>query len=171
MTFIKKITYIVPVLLLTLASLGQAASKVAIFSPEAAIMNSKAYKQSVEDLNRSPEFAKMMAEYEAKQAELKSLDEESKSKGLTWSTEQVADFRKKVDYLQLDMQGLVKKIKAEQKSVGEKVMVKAQKTIPEILKKIAKKDKIDLILRADAAVHISDEAVDITKKVIDELNK
>ena len=171
MTFIKKMIYIVPVLLLALTSASHAASKVAIFSPEAAIMNSKAYKKSVEDLNRSPDFAKMMADYEAKQAELQELDKESKSKGLTWSNEQVADFRKKVDYLQLDMQGLVKKIKAEQKAVGEKVMVEAQKTIPDILAKIAKKDKIDLILRADAAVHISDKSVDITKKVIDELNK
>lgn len=157
--------------LVSLFSFSAYAGKVAIFSPEAAIMNSKAYKNNVDALNRKPEFSKMVTEYEAKENELKELDKEGKSKGLTWSEDQVAEFRKKVDYLKLDMQGLIKKIKAEQKSVGEKVMTDAQKTIPEILAKIAKKEKIDVVIRADAAVHIGDKTVDITEQVIQELNK
>lgn len=170
MNFIKNFL-VSALVLISVFSLHAYAGKVAIFSPEAAIMNSKAYKSSVDSLNKKPEFAKMVAEYEAKEAELKDLDKEGKSKGLTWSEEQVAEFRKKVDYLKLDMQGLVKKIKAEQQSVGEKVMADAQKTIPEILEKIAKKEKIDIVIRADAAVHIGSKSVDITEKVIEELNK
>ena len=166
MNIMKIVSFVV----LACVSAFSFAGKIAVFNPQAAFTNTEAAKAAYEELKRNPTFAKMISDAEGINQELQALDKERKSKGLTWGADQAAENKKKIDYLLLDRRGLEQKIEAEQKAYFERMMVIRQQHAPGILEKIVKAEGIDLVLRPESAIYAAPE-LDITQKIIDELNK
>lgn len=158
------------VLLSVLAPWAMSAGKVAVFNPQVAFTSSESAKAAYEELKRNPTFAKLIADADGIDKELQELDKERKSKGLTWSAEQTADNQKKIEYLLLDRRGLEKKVEAENKAYLTRMMEIGQKSAPQIIERIIKAEGIDIVLRPDAVFIVAPE-LDITPKVVEELNK
>ncbi len=153
-------------------AIGQVAfaGKVVIFDAQQAIMQTSMAKQRMEALQKNPEYAKLRAELDGYQADLSALAKEAESKGLTWSAEQQAEHRKKVEFIQADRQLVIQKLQKENDDLVKGLLEEGQKMIPAVLEQLVKSDEIDVILRKEATFFAS-PAVDITAKVIAELNK
>ena len=146
------------------------AGKVVVFDVQQAILQTNVAKQRGDALQSKPEFALLRAEGESLQAELEALAKEAESKGLTWSPEVQAEHRKKMEFIQADLQLIVQKIKKEQDDLIQGLLRDGQAQIPAILNQLVQSEGIDIILRKDAAMFAVPEH-DITPKVIAELNK
>ncbi|WP_045860632.1 OmpH family outer membrane protein [Teredinibacter purpureus] len=146
------------------------AGKIAIFNHENAIMATQAASQAVEKLKADAGYARMMTQIESLQADLKALAKESESKGITWSQEQVASHRKKMEYVQADLQLVAKKIQAENAAVINKLAQEFQPKMQGVLDTIMKADGIDIVLRPQSVYTVMPE-LDITAKVTAGLDK
>ena len=146
------------------------ATNVVVFDAQQAIMQTNSARQRMEELQKKPEYAKLVAEAEGLKADLASLSKDAESKGLTWSPEQQAEHRKNVEFVQADFKLVVQKIQKEQDDLVKSLLAEGQKMIPEALEKIVKAEAIDIVLQKQAAIW-SNPSVDITAKVIAELNK
>lgn len=146
------------------------AGKIVVFNPQLAFTSTESAKAAYEELKRNSTFAKMLSDAEGINQELQELDKERKSKGLTWSAEQVADNKKKMEYLLLDRRGIEQKVEAENKAYLSRMMEAGQNNAPEIIERIVKSEGIDIVLRPESVFIVGPE-LDITQKVIDELNK
>jgi Outer membrane protein (OmpH-like). len=146
------------------------AGKIAIFNHESAMMGTKLAAQTVEQLKANAEYAKMTAQIESLQADLKALAKESETKGMTWSQEQGAAHRKKMEYVQADLQLAVKKIQAENAAVMKKLADELEPKLKGVLDSIMKEDGIDIILRPQS-VYLVQPSLDITAKVVEGLDK
>lgn len=146
------------------------AGKVVIFDAQQAILQTDHAKQRMDELQKKPEYAKLVAEAEGLKAELATLSKNAESQGLTWSAEKQAEHRKNVEFVQGDFQRVVQKIKKENDDLMQGLLADGQQKIPAILDKIVKAEGIDIVLRREAAF-IAMPAADVTAKVIAELNK
>ncbi|WP_096087296.1 OmpH family outer membrane protein [Agaribacterium haliotis] len=146
------------------------AGKVVVFDPQQAIMQTDAAKKRMQDLQKKPEYSKMVAEAEGLKADLEALAKEAESKGLTWSDEQKLEHRKQIEFVQADFQLVVQKIQKENDDLLKGLLAQGQQQLPGILEALVKAEDIDIILRKDTTI-VSMPAADITGKVIAELNK
>ena len=164
-TFIK----IVAVFVLCQSSFALA-GKIVTMDAQQAILATEYAKQRSDELKRKSDYAKMVAEAEALKADLAKLNEEAQSKGLTWSEEQQADFRKKVQTAQTDFQFVVQKIQKENEALMQSLIADGQNKLSTVLEQLIKSEDIDMVLRREAA-YIALPTSDITAKVVEELNK
>ena len=155
--------------LLTLSAFSFA-GKIVVFDPQQAIMQTDSAKNKMQELQKRPEYAKLIAEAEGLKADLEALSKEAESKGLTWSEDQRAEHRKSVEFVQADFQLVVQKIQKENDALLKGLLAQGQAALPAILEAIVKAEDIDIILRKEVTI-VSMPAADITSKVISELNK
>lgn len=165
-----KITKVLLAVVTVFCAHAASAGKVVVFDIQQAIMGTDYAKSVQQKLREKPEYAKLIAEIEASQAELKDLDKEATSKGLTWSPEQKEENKKKMGYLQADLQLAIKKIQKENEGAMQGLFSEAESKLKVVIDQLVKSEGIDMILRKEAAVFAS-PAVDITPKLISELNK
>lgn len=156
----------------TLVAVAQfaVAGKIVVFNPESALLATKHAETVIEKLKANPEYAQMTAQIESLQTDLKSLAKESETKGMTWSQEQVAAHRKKMEYVQADLQLAAKKIQAENQAVIGKIAQELQPKMDAALSDIMKAEGIDAVLRPQAVIKVN-SSIDITAKVVDAINK
>ncbi|MFT7558473.1 MAG: outer membrane protein [Flavobacteriales bacterium] len=165
-----KLKFTLFAVLFAFASQSAFAGKTVVFNYRVAITNTDSAKGQLQALQAKPEIAKMVADFEGHNADLEGLSKERDSKGLTWSPEQQAEFRKKAEFIQADLQLLQKKIQKEQETVFQKIEQQGGKHLNAILEQIMKSDDIDLILPAESVLR-ANTSIDITAKVVAELNK
>lgn len=146
------------------------AGKVVVFDHEQAIFNTKLAKKRIEELQAKPDYAQMMAQAESLKADLAALSKEANSKGMTWSAEEKADHRKKLEYIQADLKLAAQKLQAEQGVVLKAIMEEIQPKLEEVLKKHVASEDVDMILRKQVT-YVAVPAVDITDKITKELDK
>ncbi|VUD68227.1 hypothetical protein TDB9533_04051 [Thalassocella blandensis] len=146
------------------------AGKVVVFDHEQAIFNTKLAKKRIEELQAKPDYAQMMAQAESLKADLAALSKEANSKGMTWSAEEKADHRKKLEYIQADLKLAAQKLQAEQGVVLKAIMEEIQPKLEDVLKKYVTAEDVDMILRKQVT-YVAVPAVDITDKITKELDK
>ncbi|WP_075186720.1 OmpH family outer membrane protein [Teredinibacter haidensis] len=146
------------------------AGKIAIFNHESAMMGTKQAAQAIEKLKANAEYNQMMTQIESLQADLKGLAKEAETNGMTWSQEKMAEHRKKMEYVQADLQLAAKKIQGENAAVINKLAQEFQPKLKAVLDEIMKADGIDVILRPQAVYTVM-PALDITAKVTAALDK
>jgi len=146
------------------------AGKVVVFDAQQAILQTNKAQARMQALQKESEYASLVAEAEGLKSELETLAKTAESKGLTWSAEQQAEHRKKVQTVQGDFQFVVQKIQKENDDLVKTLLAEGQQDIPVILEQIVKAEDIDMILRKEAT-YVALPAADITAKVIAELNK
>ncbi|MBX2857028.1 MAG: OmpH family outer membrane protein [Cellvibrionaceae bacterium] len=146
------------------------AGKIAVFNHEQAIMQTKHAESIVKELQAKPEYSSLMAQIESLRADLQGLAKEQETKGMTWSGERQAEHRKKIEYVQADMQLAAKKIQAEQNTVAKRLMEDMAPKLESAIKKIVDSEDIDVLLKVPAVYYVKPD-LDITKKVAVELDK
>ena len=146
------------------------AEKIGVLNPQAAIMGSDIAKKAMRDLEENKEYAALVAKAENLRADLQSLAKEAETKGMTWSVDERAAHQKKIEYVNADFQLAGQKIQAERKAMSDKVVREVQPKLEKVIEEVVKKDKLDVVLNAQA-VFFASEKVDITKKVVEALNK
>lgn len=168
MTVIQKV--IAVVVLSTLSAVSFAQGKVVILDVQAAMLSTELAKKQMAVLDKNPEFASMKAKLDGLVADMKKLQTTAEKDGLTWSAEQQAEHRKKVEYLRADYELAGKKLQAEQQAVMQRVLQELGPKTRTVLDQLIAADNIGLVLNSQAAIHAA-PAYDITAKLTDMLNK
>jgi outer membrane protein len=157
-------------LLMSAATLSFAATNVVVFNPQAAILRSDTAQKQLEELRGDSDYASMQARLESLKTDLEGLRKESETKGMTWSADQVAEHRKKMESVGSDLQYTAKKMQSEQQSVLERIMQQMQPKVEKALSEVVKEVGADLVLDSQSAFFAAPKA-DITAKVTEKLNK
>lgn len=165
---IKKILVVLVLCGVSVASFAQ--GKVVILDIQAAMLSTELAKKELAKLDKNPEFASMKAKLDGLIADIKKLQASAEKDGMTWSAEQQAEHRKKVEYLRADYELAGKKFQAEQQAVVQQVIQQLGPKTRTVLDQLVASDNIGLILNSQAAIHAS-PAFDITSKLTDLLNK
>lgn len=152
------------------ASSAMAQGKIAVFSLEAAILNTEVAKKRFSEYEKNAEFAQLKAQFESAQADLKGLDEKQKKDGATWSPEQIAEHRKQIEYKRADLELVVKKLQAEEQQLRAGILQELGPQAQKIAQELIESEGIGLVLNAQA-VAFADSAYNITPKITDRLNK
>ena len=160
------------VVLLTVAfsSIAFASGKIVVLDPQEAILSTNAAKKRIEEFKTNAEFAEMLAKYESLKVDLQGLAKDAEKNGMTWSQEQQADYRKKMEYKRADFELAAKKLQAEEKAAMSRIMQEFAPKVQEALKQIIAAEAIGMVLNSQAVYHV-DDAFNITAKVTDKLNK
>ncbi len=158
-------------LVLLLVSLNAAAQagKIAVFSPQEAILNSELAKQRLQQLGEEKEFQENKNEHEKLRKEYKDLVDEVKKESAVMTAEQQADAQRKINSLRADIEHILKKLQAAQNDVINELGVEVGPRVQKILAELVRDDQIGLILRKEAVMHAT-SSYDITSKVTDKLN-
>lgn len=146
------------------------AGKIVVFSPEQAIFNTDLAKKRVDELEAKADFAQLIAQAEGLRSDLEALAKEEKSKGMTWGAEELAQHRKKREYVQADLKLAAQKLQAERNAVLKAIMEELQPKLEEVLKAYVTSEGIDMVLNKQVA-YISVPSSDITVEVTKRLNK
>ena len=146
------------------------AGKVVVFDHEQAIFDTALAKKRIKELQAKPDYAQMMAQAESLKADLAALSKEAESKGMTWSAQEKAEHRKKLEYIQADLKLAAQKLQAEQSAVLREIMEEIQPKLEEVLKKYVTAEGVDMILRKQVT-YVAVPAIDITDKITAELDK
>lgn len=147
-----------------------AAGKVAILDLQAVVLGSNAGQGQMQELERNPEYAKLVASMEDIEADLQSLDNQLKNEGLTWGEDKKQKHVAKMNELARDRQGALNQLNRVRESVFMQLLNAMEPAIGAALQEIMTKDGVDLVLDSKAVIH-SAQSVDITPKVVDRLNK
>lgn len=143
--------------------------KIAVFSPQEAILNSELAKQRLQKLQEEKEFVDNKTEHDKLRKEYSDLVEELKKESAVMSASQQADAQKKITTLRADIEHNVKKLQAAQNDVIQQLGVEVGPRVQKIVGELIESENIGLILRAEAVMHRS-ASYDITSKVTDKLN-
>ena len=168
MKYLKQLS--IATVLMCIAGFSFAASNVAVFNLQGAILGSTEAKKQLEELRNDSDYANLQARLESLRSDLENLRKEGETKGMTWSQEQVAEHRKEMESIGSDLQYTAKKMQSEQQAVMERIAQKVQPKVEAALNAVVAAEKIDIVLDRQSAYFASPSA-DITAKVVEKLNQ
>ena len=148
---------------------GAQTGKIAVCSPQEAILNSELAKQRLQKLQEEKEFLDNKAEHDKLRKEYADLVEELKKESAVMSASQQADAQKKITTLRADIEHNLKKLQAAQNDVIQQLGVEVGPRVQKIVEELVTAEEIGLILRAEAVMH-ANATYNITSKVTDKLN-
>lgn len=157
-------------LVFVLCSQFAQAGKIVVFDHEEAMLRTKTAQEKFESLKAKPQVAEMIAQGETAKADLQALSKEANSKGMTWSPEEKAEHRKKIEYIQADMKLLSQKLQAENNSVITAIMEELQPKLQKVLGDYIEKNDIDMVVRKQGT-YMAQPALDITGEITAHLDK
>lgn len=166
----KKTTLLAGLFLLVTAQFAFAAGKVAIFNFERAVFSTDAAQKALKELQADSDYAQWATQEESLIAELKALNKQQETEGLTWSAEQIGEYRKKVNLVQQDLQFNRKKLQDAQTNWQRKVLSDMQDEVEKVLNQIIEAEGIEIVFSDKAAVYFA-PGIDITPNVVKALNK
>lgn len=157
-------------LALVVCSHASFAGKIVVFDHEEAMLRTKVAQEKFDTLKAKPAVADMIAQGETAKADLQSLSKEANSKGMTWSAEEKAEHRKKIEYIQADMKLLSQKLQAENNGVIGAIMENLQPKLQKVLGSYIEANDIDIVLRKQGT-YMAKPTLDITADITAELDK
>ncbi|MDO6571640.1 MULTISPECIES: OmpH family outer membrane protein [unclassified Gilvimarinus] len=167
MTFIKRILLASALMVTSVGALAE--GKVVVLDAQRAMLATDLAKKTVDGLQKNAEFTALRAKVESLVADLQALQGKAEKDSMTWSEDQVAEHRKKVEYLRADYELAQKKMQSEQQQILQKVQQQLQPKIPAILEQLTKDEKIGMIINAQS-VFFADPDHDITALLVEKLN-
>jgi len=157
-------------IVLLAASFGAYAGKIVVFDAQQALLRTKVAQEKFDQLTAKPEYTKIMQNAESLKVDLEAMSKEANSKGMTWSDQEKADHRKKMEYVQADLKLAAQKIQAERNTVMNAIVTELQPKLEEVIGKYLESQDIDLVLRKEASF-VAKPAADITQEIAAELDK
>jgi len=158
------------VLTATQMAFAAGATKVAVLDVEALILGSEAGKSGMAQLERNADYTALKAKLDNLEAELKTLDEQGKSQGLTWGEDKKKEHVAKLTDVANERRETMTKLGRGQEMVYMQLLNAMQPAISKALNAVMAAEGIDLVLDSKAAVHRVGNA-DITPMVLERLNK
>lgn len=157
-------------LCMCIANVSFAATHVVVFNPQAAILRTDKAQQQLEAMRKDGDFVALQTRLETLKSDLETLSKERDTKGMTWSADQTAEHRKKMESVGSDYQYTAKKMQSEQQAVMERIIQEMQPLVQKAMSEVVAAEGADLVLDGQAAFFASPKA-DITAKVTEKLNK
>ncbi len=161
---------VIGVALMAASLLAYAEGKVVIVDMQSAILSTDFAQQRLKNLEGKADFISMKAKFESLKADLEALQKEAETKGLGWSESEKAEHRKKMEYLNADLQLAAKKIQAEQVAVAQAIINELKPKASAALNEMIASEGIGLVLDAKAGL-FANPSFDITAKVTEKINK
>lgn len=168
-TLIRTILAGLTLSLLATGAHAQLAGKIAVFSPENAILNTELAKQRLKQLEEDSEFAANQKELETLSADFQKVAEKFRKDSAVMSDDEKGKAQKKLATLRADAEHVSKKLKAAQNETIQRVGAEVGGRLQKILEQLIQDEGIGLLLRSEAVIHAS-AAYNITSKVTDKLN-
>ena len=158
------------VLTATQMAFAAGATKVAVLDVEALILGSETGKSGMAQLEKNADYTALKAKLDNLEAELKTLDEQGKSQGLTWGEDKKKEHVAKLTDVANERRETMTKLGRGQEMVYMQLLNAMQPAISKALNAVMAAEGIDLVLDSKAAVHRVGNA-DITPMVLERLNK
>lgn len=152
-----------------LPTFAAAEEKLAVLDMARAIFSSELAQKRLKDAEASADFVALKAKYESAAADLKAMAQEAESKRMTWSQEQLAEHKKKMEYSQADAELAMRKIQAESQGLQQSVLQELGPKAREALQEVVQAEGVTVLLKADSVIMFRPEA-DLTAKVTEKLN-
>lgn len=169
MNFLK-LTLFSAGLFLSALSYAAGATKVAVVDVQAVVLMSEAGRAGMEELEKHPKYVPVKTKLENVEAELKTLDEQSKNEGLTWGEDKKNEHQDKMLNLAKERQEHGKTLNAMRESAFVQILQALEPRIGAALEQVMSTEGIELIVDSKAVV-LKSPSADITSMVIDRLNK
>lgn len=146
--------------------------KVAILSPQRAVLNTDLAQKVAKELQARKDFNDGMNQINALKKEGQGLIDKLKKDGAVMTDAQKQDANSRLHQIQSDLQYQGKKLEDMQsQEMQTKVFAQFQDRFPQIVNDLIKSEGIGLLLNADSgAVMQADPGFDITAKVTARLN-
>ncbi len=155
---------------LLFSGLVAAQGKVVVFNMQAAIMQTDAAQKQVRALEANSDYAALRARFESLRSDMQSLEKDAQNNGMTWSDEQRASHRKKVEYTNADLKLAAEKLKAERDAAVKQILQGQVERAQTVLNEVVTAEGVGLVLDSSVAYWANDSH-DITAEVTAKLNK
>lgn len=155
---------------LLFASSAFAANRIAVFDPEAAVLNTEVAKSRLAAIRSTKDYKNDVAKLEETKKSYDSLVADFKKQFDILSLEQRQAAKNRIDMKRSDGEHLARKIEAANKLEAQAIMTELAPKLQAILPELVKDENIGLLLPRNVVMH-ADESYDITSKVADKLNK
>lgn len=154
----------------TQMALAAGATKVAVLDVESLVLGSEVGKSGMAQLEKNAEYSALKAKLDNLEAELKTLDEQGKSQGLTWGEDKKKEHREKISDVANQRRETMAMLGRGQEMVYMQLMNAMQPAITNALNAVMAAEGIELVLDSKTVVYRVPTA-DITLMVVDRLNK
>ena len=165
----KRVNLLLCIVLLGLANVA-AATKVVVFDVQKAILDTDKAQAELKKFQERADIKQLAAQMESLQAEIRALNKDHETNGLTWSKEKIESTNRQVAHKQADLQLALKKLRTEQDALSSKISQEFLAKAQAAMKKVVQVEGIELVVSRQAAIDFN-ELVDITAKVTAEINK
>ena len=166
----KNIKFVVfATLLMSMASVSAAATKIAIVDMQRAIMETNVAKKRLKEMQNDRDYKANMREAEKIKKEGEALVAKLKKDGAVMGASQKADLEKRIQGKQADLKHIGTKVQASQQRAMQDIGMEFQGNAKAAVDKIIKAERIGLLLDSRSALH-ADPSYDITAKVTKKLN-
>lgn len=164
--------YSAAVLMLCVSQLTFAAgaTKVAVLDLQKVVLSSEAGKKGMQQLEDNPDYSALKAKVENLDSDLKSLDEKSKTEGLTWGESQKQEHQSKMLDVAKQRQAGLADLNRARESAFMQILSALEPAIGKALEEVMAKEGIELVLDSKAVIH-KVQTADITPMIVDRLDK
>ncbi len=149
---------------------AQAAGKVAVLDPEAAVLSTDEAQKRLKSLAAQPDFDKDKKEFERLAKDGQDMQKQMQKDAAIMSPAQKDEARKKLEGKANDIEYLRRKLAGKQQEAMQGIMEEMQPKFAKAVTDLIKSENIGLLINKRAVMH-ADTGYDITSKVTEALNK
>lgn len=165
--FLKSLTLLCA---LGVSAVSFAQANIAVIDIDGAVANSNYAKEARKKLENSESFQKKRARYSELGKELKTMEKNAQTNGLTWSDEEKRNHNKAAKEKLSEINKIGNQLDSEISQINKQMAKDLNPKIDEIVKSIIKEKQLGILLKAQT-VHYATPQFDITKELLDRLNK
>ncbi|MZR61938.1 OmpH family outer membrane protein [Alcanivorax sp. DP30] len=154
---------------LLLPALALAETSIGIVYPLQALQETTAVKSKMSALEK--ELAPDEEKLNKLGMEVQELQAKMQKEAMTLSPEQQEEMSTKGQQKMIEIKSLQRKLQGRAQATEREVMEEMGPKFQQAIEQVAKDKKLDLVINAQAAVYVGDNAVDVTEAVSQQLNK
>ncbi len=160
------------VVLACFAQLGFAtgATKLAVLDVQAVVLLSDFGKAHMAELEKNPDYISLKAKFDNTNAELKVLDDQAKTNGLTWGEEQKTEHTKKQTELAKEQQTILRSLNRRREGLYMQLQQILEPAIARASEMVMLSEGIEMIINKQAVV-INVPTADISQMVTNKVNE
>ncbi|MCG8392550.1 MAG: OmpH family outer membrane protein [Pseudomonadales bacterium] len=160
--WILAVLFIVP-------ALAMADGRVGVIYPLKALQDTNAVQERMSALEK--ELSGDENRLKSLSGEVQNIQAKLQKEGMTMSTDEQEQLRTEGQQKMIEIKSLQRKLQNRAGGVEREIMEEMGPKLEAAIAEVAKKQKLDLVLNAQAAVYVGDDTLDITQAVSDQLNK
>lgn len=152
------------------SNVALAQGKIAVFSPQEAIMGSNTAKSRIKIMLNSSTYNKKKKRFEALKKQGEDLIKKVQADADVMSKNKKDEIRKQLQAKEKELEGLAVSLKEQELKVNQALMKEMAPRLERAVKQVIKAENIGLLLDRNAVVH-AEPSFDVTQAVIKRLNQ